>query len=96
MRIRVKIYGAEELVEQAGNDGEAMVEFPGGITADLFGSILTQPGFTWTDFPLLKDWEEKLSIFIMHNDNILPKADYGRGPLADGDRLRFHIHMGCC
>lgn len=96
MKISVKIYGAQKLVEQMGNDGEAVVEFPGGTTNDLFGSILAQHGFTWADFPLLKDWEKNLSIFIMHNDDILLKADYGRKPLADGDRLTFHIHTGCC
>ena len=96
MKISVKIYGAQKLVEQMGNDGEAMVEFSGGTTDDLFGSILSQYGFTWADFPLLKHWEENLSILILHNDDILLKADYGRKPLADGDRLTFHIHMGCC
>ncbi len=96
MRIGVKIFGAQKLVEQMGNDGEAVVEFAGGSTNDLFGFLLAQHGFTWADFPLLKNWEENLSIFILHNDDILLKADYGRKPLAEGDRLTFHIHTGCC
>jgi hypothetical protein len=96
MKISVKIFGAQELVEKMGNDGAAAVEFPGGTVNDLFGSILSQHGFTWADFPLLKNWEENLSISILHNDDILCKADYGRKSLADGDKLSFHIHSGCC
>ncbi len=96
MRVRVKIFGAQKLVEQMGNDGETVVEFPGGTTTDLFGFLLAQHGFTWADFPLLKNWEENISIFIMHNDDILLKTEYGRRPLAEGDRLTFHIHTGCC
>ncbi len=96
MRIGVQIFGAQKLVEQMGNNGEAVVEFPGGTATDLFGYLLTQHGFTWADFPLLQNWEENLSIFILHNDDILLKADYGRKPLADGDRLTYNIHTGCC
>ncbi len=96
MRVSVQIHGAEKLVERMGNDGTGSVEFPGGTTNDLFGNILAQHGFTWADFPLLKNWEENLSIFILHNDDILLKANYGRKPLAEGDRLTFHIHTGCC
>jgi hypothetical protein len=96
MRIGVKIFGVEALVDKMGNNGEGVVDFPGGTMNDLFGHILSQHGFTWTDFPLLKDWEENISIFILHNDDILCKADYGRKPLADGDKLTFHIHTGCC
>ncbi len=96
MRVNVKIFGAQKLVEQMGNNGDAEVEFPGGTATDLFGYLLTRHGFTWADFPLLQNWEENLSIFILHNDDILLKTDYGRKPLADGDRLTFNIHTGCC
>ncbi len=96
MRVSVQIRGAEKLVERMGDGGTGVVEFPGGTTNDLFGSLLSQHGFTWADFPLLKIWEENLSIFILHNDDILLKANYGRKPLAEGDRLTFHVHTGCC
>ncbi|HSB79471.1 MAG TPA: hypothetical protein VLM91_11815 [Candidatus Methylomirabilis sp.] len=96
MRISVRIFGVQELVEKMGNCGEGVVEFSGGTMNDLFGCLLSQHGFTWADFPLLKNWEENLSIFILHNDDILCKADYGLRALADGDRLAFHIHTGCC
>lgn len=96
MKISVKIFGAPELAERMGNGGEGVVEFSGGTTNDLFGRLLSRYGFTWADFPLLKNWEENLSIFIQHNEEILLKADYGRRPLADGDRLAFHVHTGCC
>ncbi len=96
MRVTVKVFGVQKLVEQMGNNGEAEVKFPGGTATDLFGHLLTQHGFTWADFPLLQRWEENLSIFILHNYDILLKADYGRKLLAEGDRLTFNIHTGCC
>jgi len=96
MRIAVKIFGVQKLVDKMGNRGQGVVEFPGGTVNDLFGHLLSQHGFTWADFPTLERWEENTSIFILHNDGTLGKTDYGRKALADGDRLSFHIHTGCC
>jgi hypothetical protein len=96
MKTPLKIFGARKLVDSMENKGHGVVEFPGGTTNDRFGHLLSQHGFTWVDFPLLEKWEENINIFILHNDNTLIKADYGRKRLADGDALSFRIHTGCC
>ena len=96
MKVDVKIFGARKLVDRMANKGHGVVQFPGGKMNDFFGHLLTQHGLTWADFPLLEKWEENTNIFILHNDNTLITADYGRKRLADGDRLSLHIHTGCC
>lgn len=96
LKISVKIFGAKKLVDRMESKGHGLVEFPDGTVNDLFGHLLTQHGLTWVDFPLLEKWEENINIFILHNDDTLLKADYGRKRLADGDRLSFHIHTGYC
>jgi len=96
MKINVKIFGAQKLVDRMANKGHGVVAFPGGTVNDLFSHLLAQHGLTWEDFPLLEQWEENLNIFILHNDNTLMKADYARKQLADGDKLSLHIHTGCC
>jgi hypothetical protein len=95
MEVTVQIFGAQQLVDRMGKN-EGVVDFPGGTANDLFGFLITQHGLTWADFPLLKNWEENLSITIYRNDDILLKADYGRLPLEDGDKLSYHVHTGCC
>ena len=96
MKISVKIFGAQKLVDKMGNKGQGTVDFPGGTVNDLFGHLLAQHGFTWADFPLLEKWDENLNIFVLQNDDTLCKADYSRKHLADGDSVSFHIHTGCC
>jgi len=96
MKLSVKIFGAQKLVDKMENKGHGVVEFPGGTVNEFFGHLLSQYGFTWADFPLLEKWEENINIFILHNDDTLIKADYGRKRLADGDKLSLHIHTGCC
>ena len=96
MNVDVKIFGAKKLVDRMANNGNGVVEFPGGTVNELFGRLLTQRGLAWEDFPLLERWEENINIFILHNDNNLMKADYARKQLADGDNLSLHIHTGCC
>jgi hypothetical protein len=96
MKIDVTIFGARKLADRMANKGHGVVEFPGGTVNDLFSHLLTQHELTWTDFPLLEKWEENINIFILHNDDTLLKADYDRKRLADGDKLSFHIHTGCC
>ena len=78
MRVDVKIFGARTLVDRLANKGHGVVEFPGGTVNDLFGHLITKHGLTWADFPLLEKWEENINIFILHNDDTLLKADYGR------------------
>jgi len=96
MRVNVQIFGAQKLVEKMGNRGAGVVEFPGGTTTQMFKHLLAQHGFTWADFPVLVNWEENINMYILHNDDILLKADYGQKQLADGDTLSFHIQSGCC
>jgi hypothetical protein len=96
MQVSVRIFGAQKLVEKMGNLGAGVVEFPGGTTTQMFEHLLSQYGFTWADFPVLENWEENINMYILHNDDILLKADYGRKQLADGDKLSFHIQAGCC
>jgi len=95
MVVKVRIFGAQKLVDRIGTN-LAEVEFPGGTIKDLFGALLERHGFTWADFPLLKDWQESLSIMIYRNDDILLKDAYATQQLADGDFLSFHLHTGCC
>jgi 4-carboxymuconolactone decarboxylase len=66
------------------------------ITTQMFEHLCSQHGFTWEDFPVLVNWEENINMYILHNDDILLKKDYGRKQLADGDKLSFHIQGGCC
>jgi hypothetical protein len=94
MNVDVKIFGAKKLVDRMANNGNGVVEFPGGTVNELFGHLLTQHSLTWEDFPLLERWEENINIF--HNDNTLMKADYARKQLADGYKLSLHSHTGCC
>ena len=95
MVMKVRIFGAQKLVDQMGTN-IVEVEFAGGTITDLFGTLLERHGFTWADFPLLKDWHENLSIMIYRNEEILLKDAYRTQQLADGDFLSFHIHTGCC
>ncbi|HEX7550254.1 MAG TPA: MoaD/ThiS family protein [Candidatus Methylomirabilis sp.] len=95
MVVKVRIFGAQKLVDQMGTN-VVEVEFAGGTIKDLFGTLLERHGFTWADFPLLKDWHENLSIMIYRNEEILLKDAYRTQQLADGDFLSFHIHTGCC
>ncbi len=96
MRVSVQIFGAQKLVDKMGNRGAGIVEFPGGTTNQMFEHLLAQHGFTWADFPPLVHWEENINMYILHNNDVLLKADYGRKQLADGDTLSFHIQGGCC
>ncbi len=95
MIVKVRLFGVQKLVDQIGAN-ITEVEFPGGTIKDLFGALLTRYGFTWVDFPLLKNWEENLSIVVYRNDDILLKDKYATQQLADGDFLSFHLHTGCC
>ena len=96
MKVKVKLFGLQELMDRMDGNGEEEVEFPGGSVNDLFGSLVQRHGFTRADFPLVRDWEENLSVMILRNEEILCKAYYATEPLAEGDRLSFHIHTGCC
>lgn len=95
MVVKVRIFGAQKLVDQMGGN-VVEVEFPGGTVTDLFGTLLTRHGFTWADFPLLRDWHENLSIIVYRNDEILLKSAYATQQLVEGDFLSFHLHTGCC
>lgn len=58
MVVKVRIFGAQKLVDQMGTN-VIEVEFAGGTIKDVFGTLLERHGFTWADFPLLKDWVER-------------------------------------
>ncbi len=95
MIVKVRLFGVQKLVDQIGAN-ITEVEFPGGTIQDLFGALLTRHGFSWADFPLLKDWHENLSIMVYRNDDLMVKDAYANQQLADGDFLSFHLHTGCC
>ncbi len=95
MLVKVRIFGVQTLVNRIGTH-VTEVEFAGGTITDLFGVLLTRQGFTWADFPLLKDWHENLSIMVYRNDDLLLKDAYATQQLADGDFLSFHLQTGCC
>ena len=95
MVVKVRLFGVQKLVDRMGTN-VSEVEFPGGTIKDLFGTLLQHHGFTWADFPLLKDWHENLSIMIYRNDEILLKDAYATQQIADGESLSFHLHTGCC
>lgn len=96
MKAITKIFGVQELVDKIGANREIEIEFPGGNIRDLFASLMERFGFRWEDFPLLTNWEENLSITILHNGEILNKAEYSVKKLQDGDRVSFLLHTGCC
>ncbi len=96
MKIGVKIFGVEELIDAMGGNGEREIDFSGGNVNDLFRSILEGFGYRWEDFPLLGNWEENLSVTILHNGEILNKKDYSQRRLGDGDRVSFLLFTGCC
>ena len=96
MKLTVKIFGVEKLINAIGGNGEREFDFPGGNVNRLFSELLGRLGFQWKDFPLLKNWEQNLSITILHNGEILSKDDYGRKELQEGDRVSFLLHTGCC
>ena len=96
MRIRVKILGIQELIDAMEGKGEGEIDFSGGNVNDLFSFVLERFGCRWEDFPLLKNWEENLSVTILHNGEILVKQDYSRKDLRDGDRVSFLLYTGCC
>ncbi len=96
MKIGVKIFGVQELIDAMGGHAEGEIDFSGGNVNALFSSILQRFGYRWEDFPLLGNWEENLSVTILHNGEILNKTDYSRKNLEDGDRVSFHLYTGCC
>ncbi len=96
MKIGVKIFGVQKLIDAMGGDGEREINFSGGNVNDLFSSILERFGYRREDFPLLGSWEENLSVTILHNEEILIKDDYCRRNLQDGDRVSFLLYTGCC
>ncbi len=96
MKIKVKIFGIQELIDAMGGNGEGEIDSPRGNVNDLFSFILERFGYHWEDFPLLKNWEENLSFTILHNGEILVKEDYSRKNLHDGDCVSFHLYTGCC
>ncbi len=96
MKVNVKIFGVQELIEAMGGNGEGEIDFSGGSVSDLFGGLLDRFGYRWEDFPLLKQWEENLSVTILLNGEILSKADYPGKELREGDRVSFLLYTGCC
>jgi hypothetical protein len=96
MKVNVKIFGIQELIDALGGKGGGEIHFSGGSVSDLFTSILERFGYRWEDFPLLADWERNLTITILHNGEILNKDEYSVKTLQDGDRLSFLLHTGCC
>ncbi len=96
MKIGVKIFGVQELIDAMGGNGEREIDFYGGNVNDLFSSILERFGYRWEDFPLLGSWEENLSVTILYNGEILNKKDYSQRSLGDGDRVSFLLFTGCC
>ncbi len=96
MKVNVKIFGIQELTDALGGNGEGEIDFSEGNVHDLFTSILERYGYRWEDFPLLRNWEENLSITILHNEEVLNKKDYSGKNLQDGDRVSFLLYTGCC
>ncbi len=97
MIVKVRLFGVQKLLDRLGTGNSIFpVEFPGGTIRELFGTLLERHGFTWADFPLLKDWDENLSIMIYRNDDLMVKNTYATQQLADGDFISFHLHTGCC
>ncbi len=96
MKVNVKIVGIQELTDALGGNGEGEIDFSEGTVSDLFSSILDRFGYRWEDFPLLRNWQENLSITILHNEEILNKKDYSRRSLRDGDHVSFLLYTGCC
>ena len=96
MKVKVKIFGIEELIDKMGGKEETEVDFPGGNVNKLFTALLDKSGFRWEDFPLLENWEENLRITIIHNEEVLLKEHYAQKDLRDGDRLSFLLYTGCC
>jgi hypothetical protein len=54
MVVKARIFGPQRLVDRMGTN-VVEVEFAGGTITDCFGTLLGRHGFTWADFPLLKD-----------------------------------------
>ncbi len=96
MKVNAKVFGVQRLIDAMGGNGPGEMDFSAGNVNDLFGSILDRFGYQWKDFPLLENWEENLSVTILHNEEILNKKDYSQRNLKDGDRVSFLLYTGCC
>ncbi len=96
MRVKVKIFGIQELIDVMGGNGEGEIDFSGGNVSSLFSSVLERFGYRWENFPLLGNWEQNLSVTILLNGEILNKEDYLRKDLQDGDQVSFLLYTGCC
>ena len=93
MRVYVEVLGLPMMARLIGKKGE--LEFNGSTVSDIISHIVDRHGQNARKALLDKDGRLDLVIQVMvNNEGIMPRDDYDRRELKDGDDVKFMLLVG--
>jgi sulfur carrier protein ThiS len=93
MKVQVEVLGLPSLARLIGKKGE--LEFSGSTVADIVRHIVKRHGQNARKVMLDDDGRLDHVIQIMiNNEGIMPRDDYGRRELKEGDDVKFMLLVG--
>ena len=93
MKIKIESLGLPALAKLIGKKTE--IDLPGGSVADLIANLVKRHGQQMRKALLDNDGKLDLTIQVMLNEEgILPRDQYSKRVLQDGDKIIFMLLVG--
>ena len=93
MKIQVESLGLPTLSKMIGKTSQQ--EMTGGTLSDLVSHIVSRHGANASNILLDQEGQLDMSIQVMINEEgFLPRDEYSKRMLADGDQVKFMLLVG--